>query len=600
MSKPPVVVREVYNQRLAGYFGEFGGGANAQCIFVQTALSVNDLKRVELVSEIPGSEKWPVRHLFQREVDTERVTKGLIPYFEDAAKVKFFNPLTLTLIAKDADDPTRIDPLLPELAEGSIDIEQTTWRFLERPGVFRFRWIEASREFGIVEWNDERVRVVAIDGQHRLSALKRCVAKQGDGAAKRWVVPAVVFGLRKIDPRKQAGTILDFVRNIFVYINTEARRPNEARTILLTDESVNRVCVQEVLQYCHENDSLPRARRALSRAPLLMFDWRGLEEGGERLKVRGTVFGIEELHEWLESYVLGEDLTEDQKTALLVDPQTPELFSAFQRDKLAIEASEALRKHFSSRVLPGIAYLLENFSPLKRYIHCLRSLEAEMEAKSDIAQYAFAELRFGANQAGDKLQKDIQAEKKEIEDMLESKKNTLLLAPLDKDIGWRGIMAAFGMMRGRYVSAGGASEWEAYAVWFTKHLNAVYAAGWLLDSQEALRKHRLHITHDQNDDVVNYRVPQARVALGLFIMALVAHQATSKKDVFNRKSCDALWEVASDDLGDTIRRGWKKYWKPILKEEGKVGQELTAAIRDKAEESTRKQLEKLKKALDDI
>src|SRR5438552_17875851 len=87
-----------YNQMLLGVYGEFGTGANAQIFFLQSTLAPTSLEKTALISDIPGSETWQVRDLFQREVDIRRVTKGLLPYLQSTDKVTCFNPLTLTRI----------------------------------------------------------------------------------------------------------------------------------------------------------------------------------------------------------------------------------------------------------------------------------------------------------------------------------------------------------------------------------------------------------------------------------------------------------------------------------------------------------------------
>ena len=51
--------------------------------------------------------------------------------------------------------------------------EENKWESLEREGYYRVRWIEGNPQYAEIEWNDIRSRLVAIDGQHRLSALKR-------------------------------------------------------------------------------------------------------------------------------------------------------------------------------------------------------------------------------------------------------------------------------------------------------------------------------------------------------------------------------------------------------------------------------------------
>ena len=71
-----------YNQSLPGVYGAFGAGGGLQAFYLQSAITPVDLEKISLISEIPGSERWSVRDLFQRDVDNDRVTNGLLPYLE--------------------------------------------------------------------------------------------------------------------------------------------------------------------------------------------------------------------------------------------------------------------------------------------------------------------------------------------------------------------------------------------------------------------------------------------------------------------------------------------------------------------------------------
>ena len=73
---PPIQSTQTYTKSIRGAFGTFGKGAGIQVCFIQGTLRPRDLKDISLVSEIPGSDKWPVQQLFQREVDELRSRDG--------------------------------------------------------------------------------------------------------------------------------------------------------------------------------------------------------------------------------------------------------------------------------------------------------------------------------------------------------------------------------------------------------------------------------------------------------------------------------------------------------------------------------------------
>jgi len=64
--------KQIYTESLMGVFGVFGASDNV-INYMQLNLPITDVDKLGLVSEIPGSEKWPIRQLFQRDIDKERV-----------------------------------------------------------------------------------------------------------------------------------------------------------------------------------------------------------------------------------------------------------------------------------------------------------------------------------------------------------------------------------------------------------------------------------------------------------------------------------------------------------------------------------------------
>ena len=607
---PDLEPAEQYGQRVVGFFGEFGGGGNAQCSFLQTGMSVDELKKIDLVSEIRGSEKWPVRTLFQREVDEERVGSGIIPYFKSGDKVKFFNPLTLTLLPKDIHLHKGGPEPLPPIERSEVEEKGKTMLVSECPELFRFKFQKNHPEYCELEWNDRKVRLVAIDGQHRLSALKRCSADPSDPSdsadsedLRKWTVPAVVLTIHRVNPDAPAGSLMDFVRNIFVYINSTAREINPSRTILLSDENVNMVCVQELLEHSHANDCKTAEKRDTKITPLLFFDWRGLEKREKRIQVPGTLYSLEEVHDWFFHYVLGEPFSDAQEVALEVQPVTKALKRSFKNKHLDMAAAEELRKHFRNRVLPGLSTFLQGFRPFEEYIAGVRKYETELAAEDDLYRHAFYELRFGANQAGPQHQKRIQEIlDDEIVRRLTLLKTKVFSEPIRNDVGIRGVMYAFGELKKHFGKfSGKAGDWLTYSKWFTRNVNLAYDDRWLNDRDLQKKKLRLHLTYDHEDRVCNYRLEHAEKALGPFVCCILLRYSNVRENTPSEEELNNLFEQYLYPIEQSIVAGYRRYWRPRLKEEGyDMGPKLNAAVRKNAERDAKKQIKRIIKALDKI
>lgn len=580
----PPIKKRIYNQQISGFFGTFGTGAECQIFFLQAGLRPTELDRLTLISDIPGAETWSVRDLFQREVDAERVTNSLIPYLQDQAKVKFFNPLTLTLLPFDPLS-NELLPNLHELSKGQELIDGTSWETLELGGFFRFRYVENAPEYGVVEWNDAKVRIVAIDGQHRLSALKRLQndTAQGRGIPdfEQWTIPAVLFSARALSDRAEHERILDIVRNIFVFINTEAKKPSETREILLSDSSVNNICTQEILQYAHENDVLPPTDRERLRIPLICFDWRGLEQGGREVTSPAALKKATEIREWLRVYILGDDFSDAQEAAFELEV-TDKLKKAFINQHLGPKDVARVRGRFRETVLPGVVELLQQFSPYRTYIRKLRELEDEYNGKSDLARHAFHKLRFGDCRVPDNLRGQVQQIEHEIiQDITFLKQEFPELIWLD--IGMRGIVSAFGQLREIYQKNHLEDfTWKRYGQWFVEGLNAAYEDHWLKESNPHKWKKLYQITRDHNDTIVNYRIQDVPGSLGALVALLVAaYQSGSDSYPASEEHWAEIWDEFSEPLYDTLFKGFKKECRSDLRDKFPLGgKQLTDAAKE--------------------
>ena len=167
----PSIVQEPYNHHLYGHYGELGK-SHFGVRFLQTALHISEINKLTLVSEIADSEQWPVRELFQRDVDEERVRTMLMPYFKKPTKIKFFNPLTIVVLPIDRSGRV-LQAVSETRSEDTEYAEGTLAQCLEAKGYYKIQVPEDRPQWSCVRWNSDKVKLVAVDGQHRLSALQR-------------------------------------------------------------------------------------------------------------------------------------------------------------------------------------------------------------------------------------------------------------------------------------------------------------------------------------------------------------------------------------------------------------------------------------------
>ena len=300
----------------------------------------------------------------------------------------------------------------------------------------------------------------------------------------------------------------------------------------------------------------------------------------------------------MEAYLIGDDFGKEQSDRLGIQPDNEEgLWEIFDEGRLRPKTNGLLRKKLRDDFLKGFMYLMESFSPYKTYISALRKLEKEYQEKSDDARHAFYELRFGTNKADLSRQPNINLVKKEIISIVTTKKK-ILPDLLDRDVGRRAVMCAFGCLYEWYRFCNEGSTWLDYAKWFTAQINKVYEAGWFegvetTDRDDLLR----HICFDQFDGIVNYRLEASFKSLGALMVLLVLHHGADKfKDKF-QQLCDMYFE----DLHGTLTRGYKKQHRPDLKREyPDGGKPLNDAVAEMASDSVREHMAALEDYLSQL
>lgn len=585
-----------YNEKINGFYGELGSDDSNQVVFLQTAITPNELEKISLIGDIPGSRKWSVRDLFQRDVDVKRVEDGLIPYFKDEKKVKFFNPITLTMLMMEGNEIIRDLPpmtIRSNVKDGNSDRE---YNIVEAKDFFRFkiplnRNGDPSYYQSALEWNNRKVKIVAIDGQHRLTALKLYAEDNPRQDFEKWSIPSVLFSVKQGTTTNT--TLLDIIRSIFVYINTEAKTPSRARQILLSDESINCICTQEILEYSHQNDVSDETDS--EKMPLLFYDWRGEQRGSNDVTAPAAIKNIVEIHDWLKFYILGEDFKPEQQEALDIDAGD-ELADIFSDDEnISHEAVQLIRDRFNSDARNGLMYLLQNFTPYKNYIHFLRDLENDLSSASH--KHAFDNLKFGTAGSSRTMNASIAEAQEEILERIRNFKLKRVNMPelLMLDIGMRAVIFAYSRLRIFYSEIKNEEvSWSDYSPWFTAALNLAYEDGWLKTRLEPLIA---HISYDNNENTINYQLDKVDSALGAFLVILLSRYATKdNQDLIG--NWQQLYDSYEPDIRSRLTTGYRKVQRINLKDEyPDKGQPFVNAVNAAAEIDVQDHFERLNRYL---
>lgn len=225
-----------------------------------------------------------VEELFQREIDEERVTEMARQYLnaETANRPAFFNSITVALIPRSGDYPP------PDRLKN--DEEQ--YKFSKTFGPVRVSWDRENPgdkgrppcgATACLYWNKLGVRAVAIDGQHRLAAIKRRAASddrfaQSLGVSIIFLVLDDAFGVKSDKPR------VELVRQLFIDLNKHAQKVSRARQLLLDDMDPIAIALRKMvgpeLKFEKKSDGvgdLPIGTNGEFQdcLPLELVDWHG-------------------------------------------------------------------------------------------------------------------------------------------------------------------------------------------------------------------------------------------------------------------------------------------------------------------------------------
>lgn len=223
--------------------------------------------KFSLVDEIPDSERveWELDELFQRDIAWERIDEGLIKYLRNENQPQFFNALTIALLPKkghgfNASYDESIE--LPPLDEKNLE------EYIEVGGIQLYSFTGQSGTAGRLRWAKDEIIAVAVDGQHRLAAIKKLCNSTDKKITDKASVPVIFLiphektGYR--EPERDDGAhVITSLRRVFIDLNKNARSVSRARNILLDDQDFLSVCTRSLmgtkLSSSIEKDRLPLA-----------------------------------------------------------------------------------------------------------------------------------------------------------------------------------------------------------------------------------------------------------------------------------------------------------------------------------------------------
>lgn len=490
------------------------------------------------------------------------------------------------------------------LSKGTEKIDNIDYSLLENKGFFKIN-IDNNLEYARISWNSDRCDIVAIDGQHRLAALKRMHGDdQFDGL--NWKIPIVLLIFEKIDGNttEQTISILETVRRTFVNINEKSEHINKCRKILLDDSDLNAICVQELVQVSHSNDNKNFKDREESILPLIFFEWRGVVKNRRPQPNPASVKEIVEIKNWFEFFLIGTN-TKEQKDNLMLDDMPHGAPESLAENKILTPRDVAeIRKYLREDFIKGLNNFLINFTPLKKYIEGARKIEKDALTKdehgrNDIRKQAFLKFRFGKhNTLGNIIQDEVDIEYGELTRKYEELKNRQLPKYIKIDIGMRGVIYAFGELKRIFDKhSGRTNKWLEYSNEVIEYFNMIFEEGWFKehDDESIETKKREFLTYIMYNNVGSvqqyYKLENMNKQLGGFLIILLLSKMRHYFNWLNTNLSEII-EDYRENISESYEKGFKSAFKSKHRNEY-VSKELTKKANIYADEQSKNLIKKL-------
>ena len=300
-------------------------------------------KTLKLSDDVPGvqAEDWTISELYQRDIDWVRVEGPLLQYLLSTGEPQFFNALTIALMPYDKNKAVvRTEFAGYDDWQPPFIVSEENYQKIVQVGPIKFCFYEdwtsvddAGFLLGKLRWNPQQIHAVAIDGQHRLAAIKRFM-ELGQHSTSRVPVIFLVFDEQIGFNGPESATTTKMMRQIFIHLNKHARVVNRARQILLDDQDPFSRCVRALVADNLEPNLLSLEANP-PRLPLALVDWHTEQAKFDSGPYLLTVLGAD----WLVSLILGQKPVSDMQSYSKLDQQIRSLSS-----KLNVSLDSALSR----------------------------------------------------------------------------------------------------------------------------------------------------------------------------------------------------------------------------------------------------------------
>lgn len=285
------------------------------------SLKVEELEQdIQFYETLSNEKSWPVSQIVQREVDKIRVSGISKDYVLGKGRVvKYFPPIIIAILPKgpdgkielkldyNVDDKEETKQVIFEKSSFRVDESLKKW-FLKSSNksiVNGLYLLEVYKvfDFNVLCWDKAKYYAIVIDGQHRLDALIK--SRKENDAIRNYYQDVVFLDfsslIKKLDEQEKFLTPVEVVRRVFIDINTNAKKVDIVRQILMDDKNLASLLVQSLVDSVNRDGSDKDPEKFISSQ---LVDWYGDSLKHSLPHLTGVLSLYQVLNDYLISYNL--------------------------------------------------------------------------------------------------------------------------------------------------------------------------------------------------------------------------------------------------------------------------------------------------------
>lgn len=290
--------QNVYDKHIDGIYGASFTNESHKIEYLLSTLTVEDaVNDLSTALDVLAYEKLDFSQIIQRDIDVVRVDEKIINGYlkQGLNRVVFFPPLIVALIHVDDGIPAEMYPSASTLHGenyrnwGDVifkrwddlfqlafipETESTNWSISVNGQPVHFENFNVG-----LDYKSRNIKLIVVDGQHRLMALKRCHSATPE-IVRNMSIPVCVFMPSESPGGDVDENVIKDMRELFVTINTEAQKVSGHFRDLLNDKKISCECVRSLANtWKGETDS---SNGTKSRLHLLEWNQRSDNKKAQR------------------------------------------------------------------------------------------------------------------------------------------------------------------------------------------------------------------------------------------------------------------------------------------------------------------------------